>query len=158
MPSGDQPDDMEALIVDLYKKYTSNNNSIILAVTAEAGNFATSESLKIAKQIDPDGRRTLVVATKLDLLDRGTNANDILISPAISAKLGIVGVVNRSQQDILDGKTIAEGIVDEAMFLEAKYPTLSSSNGTPYLAKKIKSILLDHIKRCLPDVEVSYSH
>lgn len=34
--------------------------------------MATSESLKIAKDVDPDGRRTLAVVTKLDLMDAGT--------------------------------------------------------------------------------------
>lgn len=33
--------------------------------------MATSESLSIAKQVDPDGRRTLAVVTKLDLMDAG---------------------------------------------------------------------------------------
>lgn len=33
--------------------------------------MATSESLKIAKEVDPDGRRTLAVVTKLDLMDAG---------------------------------------------------------------------------------------
>lgn len=33
--------------------------------------MATSESLKLAKEVDPDGRRTLAVITKLDLMDAG---------------------------------------------------------------------------------------
>lgn len=33
--------------------------------------MATSESLKLAKDCDPDGRRTLAVVTKLDLMDAG---------------------------------------------------------------------------------------
>lgn len=33
--------------------------------------MATSESLKLAKECDPDGRRTLAVVTKLDLMDAG---------------------------------------------------------------------------------------
>lgn len=33
--------------------------------------MATSESLKMAKEVDPDGRRTLAVITKLDLMDAG---------------------------------------------------------------------------------------
>lgn len=33
--------------------------------------MATSESLKMAKDVDTDGRRTLAVVTKLDLMDAG---------------------------------------------------------------------------------------
>lgn len=40
-----------------------------------------------------------------DLLS-GTDAIDILCGRVIPVKLGIIGVVNRSQQDIIDNKTI----------------------------------------------------
>ena len=52
-------------------KYITNPNSIILAVSAANADIATSESLKTAKDVDPDGRRTLAVITKLDLMDAG---------------------------------------------------------------------------------------
>lgn len=52
-------------------KYISNPNSIILAVVTANTDMATSESLKIAKDVDVDGRRTLAVVTKLDLMDAG---------------------------------------------------------------------------------------
>lgn len=34
--------------------------------------MATNDGLKVAKQADPDGSRTLAVVTKLDLMDKGT--------------------------------------------------------------------------------------
>jgi len=46
------------------------------------------------------GRRTLAVITKLDLMDAGTDAMEILCGRVIPVKLGIIGVVNRSQADI----------------------------------------------------------
>ena len=46
------------------------------------------------------GRRTLAVLTKLDLMDHGTDAMDVLCGRVIPVKLGIVGVINRSQADI----------------------------------------------------------
>lgn len=42
------------------------------------------------------GRRTLAVITKLDLMDAGTDAMDVLMGRVIPVKLGIIGVVNRS--------------------------------------------------------------
>lgn len=71
MPVGDQPEDIENQIRSLLFKYIQNPNSIILAVSAANADIATSESLKIAKEVDPDGRRTLAVITKLDLMDAG---------------------------------------------------------------------------------------
>lgn len=72
VPVGDQPPDIELQIKELLLKYIANPNSIILAVTAANTDFATSEALKLARDVDPDGRRTLAVITKLDLMDAGT--------------------------------------------------------------------------------------
>ena len=71
MPVGDQPEDIENQIKALVGKYIVNPNSIILAVSAANADIATSESIKLARDVDPDGRRTLAVVTKLDLMDAG---------------------------------------------------------------------------------------
>lgn len=88
VPVGDQPEDIEIQIKDLILKHIENPNSIILAVTAANTDMATSEALKMAKEVDPDGRRTLAVVTKLDLMDAGTDAIDILCGRVIPVKLG----------------------------------------------------------------------
>lgn len=71
VPVGDQPEDIESQIKGLVLKYICNPNSIILAVVTANTDMATSESLKLSKDVDPDGRRTLAVVTKLDLMDAG---------------------------------------------------------------------------------------
>ncbi|CAH0557171.1 unnamed protein product [Brassicogethes aeneus] len=153
VPVGDQPADIEQQIRDLLLKYTSNPNSIILAVVTANTDMATSESIAIAKDVDPDGRRTLAVVTKLDLMDAGTDAIDILCGRVIPVKLGIIGVVNRSQADIMSNKSIKDSLKDEASFLQSKYPTLAGRNGTPYLAKTLNRLLMHHIRDCLPDLK-----
>lgn len=40
----------------------------------------------------------------------GTDAIDILCGRVIPVKLGIIGVINRSQQDIKDNKSIREQV------------------------------------------------
>lgn len=158
VPVGDQPEDIEMQIRDLLVKHIENPNSIILAVTAANTDMATSESLKLAKDVDPDGRRTLAVVTKLDLMDAGTDAIDILCGRVIPVKLGIIGVMNRSQQDIIDKKSINDQLKDEAAYLQRKYPTLATRNGTPYLAKTLNRLLMHHIRDCLPDLKVIRLH
>lgn len=153
VPVGDQPEDIEDQIRVLLQKYIENPNSIILAVTSANTDIATSEALKFSKEIDPDGRRTLAVLTKLDLMDAGTDAIDILCGRVIPVKLGIIGVVNRSQQDIIDNKDIEAQMKDEAAYLQRKYPTLATRNGTPYLAKTLNRLLMHHIRDCLPDLK-----
>ncbi|XP_072291968.1 dynamin-1-like protein isoform X2 [Eucyclogobius newberryi] len=153
VPVGDQPKDIEFQIKDLIFKYISNPNSIILAVTAANTDMATSESLKVAREVDPDGRRTLAVVTKLDLMDAGTDAMDVLMGRVIPVKLGIIGVVNRSQLDINQKKVVADSIRDEYAFLQKKYPSLANRNGTKYLARTLNRLLMHHIRDCLPELK-----
>ncbi|XP_071512237.1 dynamin-1-like protein [Panulirus ornatus] len=158
VPVGDQPEDIETQIRELILYYIGNPNSIILAVSSANMDMATSESLKMAKEVDPDGRRTLAVITKLDLMDAGTDAIDTLCGRVIPVKLGIIGVVNRSQQDIIDSKSIKQALADEAAFLQRRYPTLANRNGTPYLAKTLNRLLMHHIRDCLPELKVCHSY
>ncbi|XP_078394010.1 dynamin-1-like protein [Cetorhinus maximus] len=153
VPVGDQPADIEQQIREMLGMYISNPNSLILAVTAANTDMATSEALKLARDVDPDGRRTLAVVTKLDLMDAGTDAVDVLTGRVIPVKLGIIGVVNRSQHDINVNKSIADAIQDEQTFLQKKYPSLATRNGTKYLSKTLNRLLMHHIRDCLPELK-----
>ena len=154
VPVGDQPQDIESQIKKLVFEKIRNPNSIILAVSAANVDLATSEALKFAKEVDPDGSRTLAVLTKLDLMDKGTDATEILSGKVIPVKLGIIGVVNRSQQSINENKNIDDQLDMEEEFLETNYPDLASVNGTPFLEQELSIILINHIKSCLPDLTV----
>ncbi|XP_070848342.1 dynamin-1-like protein isoform X2 [Chaetodon trifascialis] len=153
VPVGDQPKDIEVQIRDLILKHISNPNCIILAVTAANTDMATSEALKVAREVDPDGRRTLAVVTKLDLMDAGTDAMDVLMGRVIPVKLGLIGVVNRSQLDINNKKSVTDAIRDEHAFLQKKYPSLANRNGTKYLARTLNRLLMHHIRDCLPELK-----
>ncbi|XP_052781537.1 dynamin-1-like protein isoform X2 [Mya arenaria] len=150
---GDQPEDIEQQIRDMCLTYIGNPNSIILAVTAANTDMATSDAIKLSKEVDPDGRRTLAVVTKLDLMDAGTDAIDLLCGRVIPVKLGIIGVVNRSQADINKRKDMREALKDEASFLQKRYPSLANRNGTAYLAKTLNRLLMHHIRDCLPELK-----
>ncbi|GFO43924.1 dynamin-1-like protein [Plakobranchus ocellatus] len=153
VPVGDQPPDIEQQIRELCVNYISNPNSVILAVTAANTDFATSEAIKLSRDYDPDGRRTLGVITKLDLMDAGTDAMDVLLGRVIPVKLGIIGVVNRSQQDINNKKDLQEALKDEASFLQKRYPSIASRNGTAFLGKTLNRLLMHHIRDCLPELK-----
>ncbi|WKY07136.1 hypothetical protein Q1695_006947 [Nippostrongylus brasiliensis] len=157
IPVGDQPPNIEEQIREMLMAYISNPSSIILAVTPANQDFATSEPIKMAREVDPEGQRTLAVLTKLDLMDQGTDAMDVLMGKIVPVKLGIIGVVNRSQQAIMDNKPIGDAVKDELTFLHRKYPTLASRNGTPYLAKKLNLLLMHHIRNCLPALKARVS-
>jgi hypothetical protein len=46
-------------------EFIGNPNALILAVTAANQDLVNSEGLKMARQVDPDGDRTVGVLTKV---------------------------------------------------------------------------------------------
>lgn len=155
VPVGDQPKDIEFQIRDMILKYISMPNCIILAVTSANTDLANSDGLKLAREVDPDGLRTIGVLTKVDLMDKGTDVIDILAGRVIPLKLGYVAVVNRGQKDIDGKKSISAALEAERSFFES-HPSYSSKAqfcGTPYLARKLHTILLQLIRSVLPDLK-----
>ncbi|OZJ03197.1 hypothetical protein BZG36_03332 [Bifiguratus adelaidae] len=155
IPVGDQPTDIEKQIRGLVLDYISKPNSIILAVSPANQDLANSDSLKVARQVDPQGRRTLGVLTKLDLMDAGTNALDVLSGRAYPLKLGFIGVVNRSQQDILTNKPMEEALKAESDFfkMHPAYRNVAHRCGTPFLTRQLNNLLMAHIRDRLPDLK-----
>lgn len=49
-------------------KYITKPNAIILAVTSANTDLANSDGLKLAREVDPEGARTIGVLTKVDLM------------------------------------------------------------------------------------------
>jgi replication fork clamp-binding protein CrfC len=159
VPVGDQPRDIERQIKDMVLKQISKPNAIILAVTAANVDLANSDGLKLAREVDPEGQRTIGVLTKIDLMDQGTDVVDILAGRIIPLRLGYVPVVNRGQRDIENKKRIDVALKAEKEFFEnhPSYRNKASYCGTPYLARKLNLILMMHIKQTLPDIKTRIS-
>lgn len=155
MPIGDQPSDIEKQTRNLISEYIAKPNSIILAVSPANVDIVNSEALKLARHVDPLGRRTIGVLTKIDLMDHGTNALDILSGRVYPLKLGFIGVVNRSQQDIQGNKTLAEALKSESDFFKhhPAYRNMANRCGTQFLAKSLNTTLMAHIRERLPDIK-----
>lgn len=58
---GDQPPDIESKIREMVMTYIKNPNTIILAISAANTDLANSDALKLAREVDPEGVRTLGV-------------------------------------------------------------------------------------------------
>ncbi|KAI9023494.1 Dynamin central region-domain-containing protein [Phycomyces nitens] len=155
VPVGDQPKDIEKQIRDMLLKYITKPNAIILAVTAANQDLANSDGLKIAREVDPEGLRTIGVLTKVDLMDQGTDVIDILAGRVIPLRLGYVPVVNRGQRDIESKKAITKALDSERDFFEnhSSYRSKAQYCGTPFLARKLNMILMHHIRNTLPEIK-----
>ncbi|KAK0383319.1 hypothetical protein NLU13_9232 [Sarocladium strictum] len=155
VPIGDQPTDIEKQTRNLISEYIAKPNSIILAVSPANVDIVNSEALKLARHVDPLGRRTIGVLTKVDLMDHGTNALDILSGRVYPLKLGFIGVVNRSQQDIQGNKPMEEALQAEQDFFKhhPAYRNIANRCGTHFLAKTLNTTLMGHIRERLPDIK-----
>lgn len=56
VPVGDQPPDIEFQIRDMLMQFVTKENCLILAVSPANSDLANSDALKIAKEVDPQGR------------------------------------------------------------------------------------------------------
>ncbi|KAH8833920.1 Dynamin central region-domain-containing protein [Flagelloscypha sp. PMI_526] len=159
VPVGDQPKDIERQIRDMLFKYISRPSCIILAVTPANQDLANSEGLKMAREVDPEGTRTLGVLTKVDLMDKGTDVVEILAGRVIPLRLGYVPVVNRGQKDIDGNKSITAALEAERDFF-ANHPSYKGKEnfcGTPFLTRRLNALLMNHIRTVLPDIKARIS-
>ncbi|XP_030645512.1 dynamin-2 isoform X3 [Chanos chanos] len=149
---GDQPPDIEHQIRDMLMQFITKENCLILAVTPANTDLANSDALKIAKEVDPQGLRTIGVITKLDLMDEGTDARDILENKLLPLRRGYIGVVNRSQKDIDGKKDIRAALAAERKFFlsHPAYRHMADRMGTPHLQKTLNQQLTNHIRDTLP--------
>lgn len=92
VPVGDQPVDIDQQIRTMVISFAKNPNSLILAVTSANTDIATSDALQLARELDPSGERTIGVLTKLDIMDKGTSAIDVLLGRVFPLKRGWMGV------------------------------------------------------------------
>ncbi|KAL0726392.1 hypothetical protein Bca4012_022485 [Brassica carinata] len=132
VPVGDQPTDIEARIRTMILSYIKQ----------------------------PSCHRTIGVITKLDIMDRGTDARNLLLGKVVPLRLGYVGVVNRCQEDILLNRSVKEALSAEEKFFRSRpaYHGLADRLGIPQLAKKLNQILVQHIKVLLPDLKSRISN
>ncbi|XP_055730331.1 dynamin-1 isoform X13 [Salvelinus fontinalis] len=152
VPVGDQPVDIEQQIRDMLYQFVTKDNCLLLAVSPANSDLANSDALKIAKEVDPQGQRTIGVITKLDLMDEGTDAREILENKLLPLRRGYIGVVNRSQKDIDGKKDITAAMAAERKFFltHPGYRHLAERMGTPYLQKTLNQQLTNHIRDTLP--------
>lgn len=152
VPVGDQPIDIEKQIRNMILSYIKRDSCLILAVTPGNSDLANSDALTLSRAVDPDGKRTIGVITKLDIMDRGTDACAYLRGEVVPLRLGYVGVVNRCQQDITQRRSIREARASEMEFFRhhPSYQEVANVCGTEALGWTVSRILGEHISELLP--------
>ena len=155
VPIQGQPANIEEITKNMARRYVDDPLTIILCVIAANSDIATSDGLKLAKEIDTTGSRTLGVLTKLDIMDAGTDARKALMNEEIPLKLGYVGVKNRSKQDLVNKLPMAEAAKKEREFFKSHpaYKNLPAGHiGTDVLINKLTKIYFRIIRENLPRI------
>lgn len=155
VPMEGQPESIVQDIHDLVYSYITPPNTIILAVIPANDDPANSAGLSAAREVDPEGNRTIGVLTKIDIMDAGTNARKYLCGDSYPLKLGYIGVKCRNHEENTKGKTIKQALKDENDYFKENpnYKDICAGQGIEYLSKKLSTILHIHILSKLPEIE-----
>ncbi|GAV71887.1 Dynamin_N domain-containing protein/Dynamin_M domain-containing protein/GED domain-containing protein [Cephalotus follicularis] len=149
-----QPESVVQDIENMVRSYVEQPNCVILAITPANQDIATSDAIKLSRDVDPTGEKTFGVLTKLDLMDRGTNALDVLEGRAYPLQHPWVGIVNRSQDDINRNIDMIAARCREREFFATNldYRHLAGKMGSEYLAKLLSKHLESVIKARIPGI------
>ncbi|XP_015057749.1 dynamin-related protein 4C-like [Solanum pennellii] len=136
-------------ISEIFMKYITPEESIIVNVLSATVDFSTCECFKMSKKVDKTGERTLIVVTKVDIAPEGllekVTTNDMNVG------LGYVCVKNR-----IVNETYEEALSEEASLFET-HALLSKMDKSmvsiPVLAHKLVQIQANIISKCFLDIE-----
>ncbi|XP_052170646.1 dynamin-related protein 5A [Diospyros lotus] len=150
-----QPDSIVEDIENMVRSYIEKPNCIILAISPANQDLATSDAIKISREVDPKGERTFGVLTKIDLMDKGTDAVDILEGKSYKLQFPWIGVVNRSQADINKNTDMIAARRREREYFSntPEYKHLSHRMGSEYLGKVLSRHLEQVIKSRIPGLQ-----
>ncbi|GAB4840455.1 Phragmoplastin drp1c [Ancistrocladus abbreviatus] len=149
-----QPESIVQDIDNMVRSYVEKPSCIILAISPANQDIATSDAIKLAREVDPTGERTFGVLTKLDLMDKGTNALDVLEGRAYRLQHPWVGIVNRSQADINKNVDMMAARQKEREYFENSpdYSHLAHKMGSVFLAKLLSQHLEIVIRQRIPSI------
>ncbi|KAK9202202.1 hypothetical protein WN944_017412 [Citrus x changshan-huyou] len=150
-----QPESVVQDIENMVRSYIEKPNCIILAISPANQDLATSDAIKISREVDPRGDRTFGVLTKIDLMDKGTDAVDILEGKSYKLRYPWIGVVNRSQADINKSVDMIAARRREHEYFKnsPEYGHLADRMGSEYLGKVLSKHLETVIKSRIPGLQ-----
>lgn len=144
--------DIHGVTSSMVDKYVSNENMVVLVVIPANDDFGNAEALRIAQKYDKDGKRTIGVVTKCDLVPE---KSDILHKirmdrPSdVKLSLGFIAVCNKGPSDEEEGPRD----VEEELF--ATHPLLKmlipEQKGYLTLTQRIVDLQSKRVDEFIPD-------
>ena len=155
VPVGDQPENIDLLVRKIVLDYISNPNAIILAITPANIDLATSDSLKLAKEVDPYYTRTFGVISKLDLVETPETIVEIINNNTYPLKYGYIGVTCRNSKENFNNKSLESALQEEETIYKdiIEYNNILQYLGIKQLTKKLSDVLTQKIKTTIPTIK-----
>lgn len=148
-----QPKSIVQELENMARDYVKHENVIILAVSPANADLATSDALRLAREVDPTGERTIGVLTKIDIMDPGTNCRSVLEGHQYTLRNGWIGVVNRGQRDIDNRVDMKAARSKELDFFKSSNDYSGLRNvGTEFLSNDLSEKLISSVRRQLPNI------
>ena len=152
-----QTGDVMGQVDALLNRYLKLERTVVLAVIPVNVDIATADILERAQKVDPEGRRTIGVLTKPDLVDKGAEEEvmAVLQGHRKPLRLGYIMVKNRSQEQINAGLTLADAKISEQQYFlgHSHFGQLDSTFfGVENLASTLTSVLVGRIRDTLPQI------
>ncbi|KAK6213891.1 vacuolar sorting protein VPS1 [Colletotrichum tabaci] len=151
--------DVEAVHA-MVRGYLSSSRTIILAVVQASNDIANQGIIKIAREYDPDGQRTVGIITKPDLINAGTEAKLASIAKnkdSIKLKLGFFLLKNPSPAEMKASSTKLSRAEREMNFFSSavwKAQDLDMSRvGIENLKVFLQEVLDEHLEREMPKLK-----
>ncbi|XP_077998968.1 interferon-induced GTP-binding protein Mx-like isoform X2 [Glandiceps talaboti] len=154
-----QPGDIGDKTKSLIRKYISKEETIILCVIPCNVDIATTEAIKLAQEVDPNGTRTLGVMTKPDLVDAGTESNVVKVAQnkVLPLKKGYTVIKCRGQKKVESKQPLDEAMDEEDRFFKEHriYNVLYHDRcaGTRMLANRLTTELVEQIRKSVPQLQ-----
>ncbi|RTE68288.1 hypothetical protein BHE90_017335 [Fusarium euwallaceae] len=143
------------LVKNMVRNYIRESRTIILAVVPCTGDIANQKILTLAKEVDPEGKRTLGVLTKPDLaVEQATKSVvvNLVKGDRRDLVLGYCVVKNRGADDT-SSSAEERNLEEENFFREAPWNKLPADRlGIPALKTRLQHLLMDRIKSEFPKV------
>lgn len=157
VPIMEQPVNIDILIRKMVLDFISNPNAIILAISPGNMDIANSDSLKLAREVDPYFKRTIGVISKVDLVEHPNDLVEIINNNVYPLKYGYIGVTCRNCQDNFNNKSIEAAIKEENERYQdiPEYKPIAQCLGIQNLTKQLSIVLTEKIRYAIPAIKDS---
>eukprot|EP00834_Sanchytrium_tribonematis_P001669 NODE_43_length_33755_cov_1.178542.p7 type:complete len:458 gc:universal NODE_43_length_33755_cov_1.178542:2674-1301(-) len=170
IPTIHQPNDLDDQIFQLVSHYAKKENALLLAISTCMNDLSTSDALRLCRMVDPNGKRTIGVLTKCDMLFNSLrneneektkmglhSLHEILVGKTYPLYYGFTAVINQPGKPGEFQKSHVESRELEHELFTTHFPSIAHKCGVTYLLQLLNKILTAHIRQQLPELKSKIS-